>query len=1052
MKPTENKYPKKKLIQDLMLIFIIGLTPLLWFKQGCIIAGTDVTFPLNPIMFFFNRFFTWNYVNNTGVESAINITSIFFHGIQAFFYWITNSLFLTQKLSYYFWFTLICLSVYYFSAVIQRNKPNRLSRLIMVLVYAFNPFVFNIWEAAKASEISALVAMPLLLAFFIQGLDGRLSFFKASLFAGLSSLLFSEIGASPSVFVMPIGICIGYFIFYVLGEMFRKVKFKHICSLFGFFGLFFGIYILFNAYWILPYGFEIFKTLKVSAASSTLEVFNMANWLKGISTYTSILNVSRFQGAWDWYYSWRDEPYVAYAKSYFNNPFLLIISIALPILAYTAILFKRSKEVLFFTLVALIGTLFATGTHPPFGAIFLWLTKKISLFLVFRSPYYKFSLATLFAYAYLMSIAISSIYIKCRASEHFKVIIQIGTLKKYKLFPILIIIILIISYLFYNYPMITGEIVPIREKNVSLHLKVPNYVFRTADWLEGQKEDFKLICLPRENLDIYQWGYGSPTNLLNLISSKPVIWGGVAYAGKSPLRDMCYENIYEYRAINTYKFLQLMNVKYVWLRLDSWYDFYGNKTSPQFLKKIVAKLKGITFKKKIGKWEFYEVESPANLINIVKKGYLIYGDITVLPALANGYNLKETALIFNDENEKEKIVFLLEKGAVEKIIFFNYQAHALKKEIEKSLKKKNFGLDFIYTTNELPLERKGDYLLPGGIEIEKMLGFTKPERIAGGRERLLPGGKDWFWLHTKDWFWLHTNKEPNIILTNSSSIEQVVSFAFDVFSPHIDRNLYIYLNDNLLKYPSVKADKPATIRINALHLLPGKNVISFYTPHEKVKRINRIISFAFKDFQIGGLIFKGKLFVPKGDYYEIDIFPCSPDVIERNNIDFQKAKEFILGDSLVNLNYTEKYHFRKKKVFLHKGFHTFKINQFSTEDWYVKISKELPYNYKQHKIHFVKYNSTKYGVKTDSNEPYFLIFNETYNPCWELYMNNEPAKAKNHFKVNSYANAWYVDASGNQSIIIEYLPQRLFYAGILISTVSICLTVGSIIWSRRWKR
>jgi hypothetical protein len=1036
MNSIEKKYPQKRLIQDLIFIFILGLTPLLWFKSGYIINGPDVSFPLDPIKFFLNRFFVWNHLNNAGFESTINVTSIFFHSIQAFLYWITNSLFLTQRLSYCFWFTLICLSIYYFSAVIQRDKPDRLSRLAMVLVYAFNPLVFNIWEVAKAAEISSLVAMPLLLAFFIQGLEGKLSFFKASLFAGLLSLLFSEIGASPSVLVIPIALCILYFIFYVIIDIWRGANLRRIVSLFGFFCLFFIFYILFNAFWIIPYYFEIVKTLMTSKSGEALEAFNMVNWLSGISTYTSILNVSRFQGAWDWYYSWYDEPYVAYAKNYFNNPFLLIMSVALPILAYTAILFKRSKEVLFFTLAALVGTLFAVGSHPPFGNIFLWVLQKLPAFSVFRSPYYKFSLATVFAYSYLVGITISAIYNKCNSSNYFKSTFKVNGFKKYKLFPNLLILILMLSYLVYNFPMLTGKIVPTRKKLFSLHVKIPRYVFETDGWLKEQEGNFRLISVPRENLDTYRWGYGATINLLNLITPVPVIWGqSVSFVGENYLRDLFYKELYKGPSANIYKLLQLLSVRYIWLRHDSWYDFYGSFASPQDLKEKLAKIDKISLIKKIGPWEFFKLKSTVDLINVVKKARLIYGDIAALSVLANDHNLKNTVSIFKNDIDEKKLDYLLKEKAIEKIIFYNYPADLTKKEIEGSFEGNNFEFNFIYSTPSLPFKFKLKSTPPEGIRIEKMLGLSEPEKLNNGKE----------------WRWLYTNKEANIIITNSSEKEKLVNFAFDAFSYEQDRNLYIYLNDELLQFPFLKANEPTIIKLEKLRLLPGKNVISFYTAHKWSRRRGRLTSFAFRDFWIGGLTFEGKFFVPKEDYYDINVSCYSFDVVEKNNIDFRKGKKFILDGSSINLDYAEKYHLQKEKIFLNKGFHTFEIEQFSTEDYYIEISAESSPHYKQNKaVHYVKRNPTKYEVKIDSNEPYFLIFNETYDPYWKLYANNEPID--NHFKVNGYANAWYFDKVKFKKITIEYWLQRLFYLGSTISIVSICLAGGSLLWRKRWKR
>ncbi len=1039
MEKVKRRYPKKKLFQDLIIVFILGLVPLLWFKSGCIINGPDVCFPLAPVRFFINRFFTWNHLNNTGLSSASNITTIFFHGIQAFFYWISSSLFLTQKASYCFWFTAICLSMYYFISVIQKENPNRLQRFVAVLVYAFNPFVFNIWEVAKAAELSSLVAMPVMLGFFIQGLDGRLNYLKASVFAGLLSLLFSEMGASPSVFVMPVGICLGYFVFYCIIEILKGARVEHLFLLFGFLGLFFGVYLLFNFFWILPYSFELLNTLKTSTSKEVLEAFNMVNWLKGISTHTSILNVIRFQGAWDWYYSWQGEPYVAYAKTYFNHSFFLLMSVALPILAYMAVLFKRNKEVLFFMVVAFIGTLFATGAHPPFGCIFLWITKKIPVFLVFRSPYYKFSLATLFAYAYLVSVSVSAIYHKCNFSKRFKASFRISSTKEYKLVPNLLILILIIFYLSYNFPMLTGKIIPQdRKKLFPLHLKIPPYVFETTKWLDEQGEGFRLLSLPRENLDTYRWGYGAPTNLLNLIESNvPVIWGRAAFAGKNEIRDLFYDNLYNQFSVNVYKILRLLSVKYIWLRHDAWYDFYGDTISPADLKEKIMRMKPVQFTKRIGEWEFYKVPNTSELIGVVYRGNMVFGDIKALAALCNRHNIDDSAFIFEEQNSEEKINYLFQTDLIKEITFFNYPADKIKDKLkERKLNYKNYNFSLFYTTDILPFEFKSDYALAEGIKVEKKLGFSSPENLEDG----------------EDWMWLYTNKKPNIIITNSYNKEQMVNLIFDVFSYETDRSLYIYLNDNLLQCPHLEANKVTTIKLKKLALLPGRNVISFYTPCKLERRKGHLVSFAFRDFRICSLLYRGKVFIPQDGYYNIDVFPYSLEVLEKNDINLEEGKEFIIDGKSVRLDYAGENHLRKQKIYLNEGMHTFKIGQFSTEDYYVEFSTYTKRKESiNKKIKFTQCNPTKYKLTSDIDRPCFIIFNEAYSPNWKLYADG--ADIKTHFKVNGYANAWYIDSEQAeiQHLILEFWLQRLTKLGGLISLISAVLILSMLITHRTKK-
>ena len=247
-----NEYLKKSLLQDILFILLISLVPLLWYKSGCIINGSDVCYPLDPISNFCNRMSTWNSFRGAGYSNLMRVSTLptlFFHGIQAFFFFITASLIATQYLSYIFWFFIIGLSMYFFMATVTVNKNNsRVWCLTSVIFYLFNPFVFNIWESGKAAELSCLVAMPFLLTMLIRGLKEGSHRFKIILVSGLVSLISSEMGASPSVIAIPVIICTTYFLMTLIVNIFKRAKGRKILADSSFFVLFVTFYALINAY------------------------------------------------------------------------------------------------------------------------------------------------------------------------------------------------------------------------------------------------------------------------------------------------------------------------------------------------------------------------------------------------------------------------------------------------------------------------------------------------------------------------------------------------------------------------------------------------------------------------------------------------------------------------------------------------------------------------------------------------------------------------------------------------------------------------------------
>lgn len=110
-------------------------------------------------------------------------------------------------------------------------------------------------------------------------------------------------------------------------------------------------------------------------------------------------------------------------------------------------------------------------------------------------------------------------------------------------------------------------------------------------------------------------------------------------------------------------------------------------------------------------------------------------------------------------------------------------------------------------------------------------------------------------------------------------------------------------------------------------------------------------------------------------------------------------------------------------------------------------------------IEFQKVNPTKYKVKVKgSPEPFLMVFSETFDTRWKAYHLPESGlwdkdtkiwdtwgkKAiddQRHVLVNGYANAWWVDKTGDFEVIIEFAPQQLLYFGYLISGSSILIFI-----------
>jgi hypothetical protein len=109
-------------------------------------------------------------------------------------------------------------------------------------------------------------------------------------------------------------------------------------------------------------------------------------------------------------------------------------------------------------------------------------------------------------------------------------------------------------------------------------------------------------------------------------------------------------------------------------------------------------------------------------------------------------------------------------------------------------------------------------------------------------------------------------------------------------------------------------------------------------------------------------------------------------------------------------------------------------------------------------ISYTQLNATKKTVQIKgARTPFYLAMSEVYHPNWQLSVNqataSHPIAAGNHFKLNTFANGWYVDVadvcdkkrlcsqnsdgSYDLSMTIEFTPQKYFYAGLAVSGIAV---------------
>ena len=317
----------------ILFLICLSLLPVVWFlgKGEAIINGVDTNFPLDPKMFFLRRFYMWNNLGNSGHDFSFAPAGIFFHLIQLIPYLLGLSLQNVEKISLIFWFGVIVLNSYLFSGNFLKQK---LYRVLFVTLYALNIYMFNSWENIKVANLSLVAGIPLLLHIFVRlknDLIGKSRAFGEIIFV---SFILAGSGINPAYFITAIIILFVFTLSFCLLD--KNIKKPSKTFLF-----IVMIILILSAYWVIP---TISFILRNVTQGESISSIGFNNWLNSLSENTSIVNVLRGQGAWDWYAfdSLTKAPlFLPYTPNYFYRITFILFSFMVPSIALLALIFRN---------------------------------------------------------------------------------------------------------------------------------------------------------------------------------------------------------------------------------------------------------------------------------------------------------------------------------------------------------------------------------------------------------------------------------------------------------------------------------------------------------------------------------------------------------------------------------------------------------------------------------------------------------------------------------------------------------------------------------------
>jgi hypothetical protein len=602
---------RSRTFRDILILFILSLTPLLWYKTSHSLAiGHDLFFPLDPNINFFDRLYYWSGRFVFGVNQLVDFGTLPIHLLDMIVYSFGFSVQTTQKIIFIFWFFIPGLAAYSVSRVI--GMKNTIFRLFPSVFVMYNHFMLQGWFIAERTKFSVVAGTLFTLAILIALFEHRIRLKTGLLLSAIVFLLFN--GGSPPLYGGFLIVTVVTTLFYAFHQkVYRSKKtliyFGLVCS------SLLAIFIITNLYWIFP-TFQAYRTSYSSNVAGVGGVSGVQDWVDTISKNTSIFNLIRLQGIPDW-----DPMHHPYAGVFLLNPVFIAMSFLLPFLAFTPLLFAQKKPyyryIILFSILALISIPFTAGSHPPFGTIFNAMLRYIPGFIIFRSSFYKFAYGLWIAYAFLIPFGIH-IFVEYAASSFRKGMFHSKIFSFKDILSPLVTFLAIVLVLIYNFPYFTGSFFSWNPP-FSTMVEVPDYIYDFRDWLKQQDTiSANILFLPELHqewkTDNYNWNYWSFSPLTSMFSDKAIILNDHSVDGDlQVLLDTYYsalrKNDSQWQRLNNY-----VGADYIVLRKDFLvhnpeFQSYAPQQYQAFLTEYAHKIK--TF----GEWEVYSLkQSPTHSV------------------------------------------------------------------------------------------------------------------------------------------------------------------------------------------------------------------------------------------------------------------------------------------------------------------------------------------------------------------------------------------------------------------------------------------------------
>lgn len=1006
----------------LLAVVIWGFTPLLWFQSGQLIATADLFLPITPADWH-SQLYLWNSRFGTGAEWMTGPSALLSTGLTAAVMALGGSERLAQQTDFVLWFLLPGLTMWWLLRQVWPDRRFDVARLIAVNLYMFNLFLEALWAGNKAG-LSAYAAMPLLLGIVLRAFRTGQWWSHAAAFA-LASILASGASTNPQVTLVMI---IGLFIAVGCYVAARVRSWREAGRVAGFLGLSALLTVGCHAFWFFP---QLLMAQDPGMAQG-LKAFakETMGWLGGLSAFTSLYNVARMQGAWTWYQGWV-EPYHTYSGLYRESPIWLGLSWGWLALVGLGVASTRRWVDAVFLILAVVGVAFSTGIHPPLGKVYEWMVFNVPFFSLMRSPWYKFTLLTCLGYAYLMGLGGQRLVDWTRAVATRGA--RWGTRPAVAISAVMVIGLLMVNMV-YAFPITTGRMYPTAAQRVKLkpcHVAVPDYLAAAGRWFETQPGYFRIFHSPKHTngVSVYRWGFSAILPAIYHTTTRPLLFsaGTLAFQESGGRMVPVIHAGLEWKSRRVADLLRWLGVGYLLQEDDFDYDYFEEDgDSPEVMRRRFAVQHGLTAAASFGPWHAYRVEGTPQHAMAASDLILVEGGDEALIPLANARWLSAgTALVFGHDRDLDAIAQAL---PITRACLVN--------RVGQPASPRAIAAISLLVAQDTA---------KAAVAIEPESALDPPAITLTFTSKWDPTTTDGAG-HTWRWFTYSTinDNDPHLILENRTGKPLRTNVQFHPRCVGETRDLLVFINGRHLYSHRLEPDFEGDLVMRDVALDPGPNQLRFVTPQAWTERPDGSrASFGFREdrFRCGRLIYHGVIDLPRADRYRVTVWRYGPP---------QEAVQplrLALADQTHRLTpQAGDQAWGPVELTLPAGSLPFRVMQLSDVDHFAVLLEAGPERSvpAERPVPLAPVTPVSYDVALPNERPLLLVFRESFHPRWSLQDAATGAPlAVPHWKVNGYANGYWLTEPGVARVRLVYEGQETAWRGWRVTTwsVAICLAI-----------